>query len=66
MIEVLFTVRKDQFKIYPAIQSGLDFVHENDQYTHIFQIDNFWDLEIMIGKVKTFNSIKYLNIFFFI
>ncbi|CAF1538295.1 unnamed protein product, partial [Rotaria sordida] len=44
MIEVLFAVRKDQFKANP---SGLDLVNENVQYTHMFALDDPCKLEPM-------------------
>jgi pre-mRNA-splicing factor CWC22 len=50
MIEVLFAVRKDQFKAHPAIQSGLDLVDENDQYTHMLTLDDPCEPEPMLGK----------------
>ncbi len=65
MIEELFDVRRDEFKAYPAIESGLDFVHENDQYTHMFQLFDSCDLETIIGKIKIqFNQI--FHFFFFL
>ncbi|CAF4488280.1 unnamed protein product, partial [Rotaria sp. Silwood2] len=40
MIEVLFAVRKDQFKTNPTIQSGLYLINENNQYIHILTLDD--------------------------
>jgi len=58
MIDGLFTVRKDQFKSHPAIQSGLDLVDENDQYTHILELDDFCDPQPLLGKINfQFNQI---------
>jgi pre-mRNA-splicing factor CWC22 len=51
MIEVLFAVRKDQFKAHPAVQSGLDLVDENDQYTHMLTLDDPCEPEPMLGKI---------------
>jgi len=52
MIEVLFAVRKDQFKAHPAIQSGLDLVDENDQYTHMLTLDDPCEPEPMLDVFK--------------
>jgi pre-mRNA-splicing factor CWC22 len=58
MIEVIFAVRKDRFKDNPAIQSGLDLVDENDQYTHMLTLDDPCQPESMLGnrnfKFKSF------------
>ena len=51
MIEVLFAVRKDQFKANPAIQAGLDLVDENDQYTHMLTLDDPCEPEPMLGRM---------------
>ena len=53
MIEVLFAVRKDQFKANPAIQTGLDLVDENDQYTHMLTLDDPCEPEPMLGKATS-------------
>lgn len=52
MIEVLFAVRKDQFKANPAIPTGLDLVDENDQYTHTLTLDDKCDPEPMLDVFK--------------
>ena len=52
MIEVLFAVRKDQFKANPAIPTGLDLVDENDQYTHMLTLDDTRDPEPMLDVFK--------------
>lgn len=39
MIEVLFQVRKDEFKDNPAIKEELDLVEEDDQITHQITLD---------------------------
>ena len=52
MIEVLFAVRKDQFKANPAIPTGLDLVDENDQYTHMLTLDDTCDPEPMLDVFK--------------
>jgi pre-mRNA-splicing factor CWC22 len=53
MIEVLFQIRKDKWKEYPAVREELDLVEEEDQITHHV------DLE---GEINTQDS---LNIFKF-
>ncbi|CAF1104907.1 unnamed protein product [Rotaria sordida] len=52
MIEVLFAVRKDQFKANPSIPSGLDLVDENDQYTHMITLDDECQPEPMLDVFK--------------
>ncbi|CAF4006564.1 unnamed protein product [Rotaria sp. Silwood1] len=52
MIEVLFAVRKDQFKTNPTIQSGLDLINENDQYTHMLTLDDPCESEPMLDVFK--------------
>jgi pre-mRNA-splicing factor CWC22 len=52
-IEVLFQVRKDKYKDYPAIREELDLVEEEDQITHNIDLDD---------EIKTEDT---LNIFKF-
>ncbi|CAF3980029.1 unnamed protein product [Rotaria magnacalcarata] len=40
MIQILFVVRAGYFNAYPPIPSGLDLVDEDDQFTHIIELDN--------------------------
>ncbi|KAL8567659.1 hypothetical protein ACOMHN_054471 [Nucella lapillus] len=40
MVEVMFAVRKDAFKAHPAVVSDLDLVEEDDQFTHLLQLDD--------------------------
>ena len=40
MVEVMFAIRKDSFKAHPAIISDLDLVEEDDQFTHLLQLDD--------------------------
>ena len=58
MIEVLFAVRKDQFKAHPAIPEGLDLINENDQYTHMLTLDDPCEPEPMLG-MKSFLLMKF-------
>ncbi|KAJ1511886.1 pre-mRNA-splicing factor cwc22 [Coelomomyces lativittatus] len=40
MIEILFQIRKDQFKQHPTIPSELDMVDEEDRITHYLPLDD--------------------------
>jgi pre-mRNA-splicing factor CWC22 len=53
MIEVLFQVRRDKYKDYPAIRDELDLVEEEDQITHKIDLD---------GEIETQDT---LNVFKF-
>lgn len=39
MIEVMFAIRKDDFKDYPVVLKELDLVEESEQYTHFLSLD---------------------------
>lgn len=54
MIEVLFNIRKDEFKSYPAIQPGLVLVDETDQYIHMITLDDPCQLDPILGKTNLF------------
>jgi pre-mRNA-splicing factor CWC22 len=45
MIEVLFQVRRDKYKDYPAIREELDLVEEEDQITHKVDLDGEVDVQ---------------------
>jgi pre-mRNA-splicing factor CWC22 len=47
MIEVLFQVRRDKWKEYPAVKEELDLVEEEDQITHQINLDG--ELEVQDG-----------------
>ncbi|KAI9798333.1 MAG: pre-mRNA-splicing factor cwc22 [Sarcosagium campestre] len=47
MIEVLFQVRKDEYKDNPAIKEELDLVEEEDQITHMAKLDD--DIDVQDG-----------------
>lgn len=47
MIEVLFQIRKDQYKDNPTIAEGLDLVEQDDQITHTVYLDD--KLEVQEG-----------------
>lgn len=36
----MFAIRKDGFKAHPAVVSDLDLVEEDDQFTHLLQLDD--------------------------
>ena len=56
MMEVMFQVRKDGFKDYPAVISDLDLVEEEDQFTHLISIqDEELDSQDMLSKWLTSN-----------
>jgi pre-mRNA-splicing factor CWC22 len=54
MIEVMFAVRKDDFKDYPVCLKELDLVEESEQFTHMLSLDE-----------ETFDVESALNIFKF-
>ncbi|TKX27501.1 pre-mRNA-splicing factor cwc22 [Elsinoe australis] len=45
MIEVLFQIRKDKYKDYPAVKDELDLVEEEDQITHNTGLDDQIDVQ---------------------
>lgn len=54
MIEVMFAVRKDDFKDYPICLKELDLVDESEQYTHFLSIEDI-DTDVQSGL----NIFKY-------
>ncbi|KAG8819173.1 pre-mRNA-splicing factor cwc22 [Serendipita sp. 399] len=52
MIEVLFQVRKDQYKDNPIIQEGLDLVEEDDQITHAISLDDKLEVQESLNVFK--------------
>ncbi|RNA13990.1 pre-mRNA-splicing factor CWC22 -like protein [Brachionus plicatilis] len=54
MIEVMFAIRKDDFKDYPVVLKELDLVEESEQYTHFLSLDDE-DLDVQSGL----NIFKY-------
>ena len=53
MIEVMFAVRKDDFKDYPVCMKELDLVEDSEQFTHMLSLDeeNF-DVESTLNIFK--------------
>lgn len=52
MIEVMFAVRKDNFKDYPICLKELDLVEEEEQYTHFLSIEDDIDGENPLNIFK--------------
>lgn len=48
-IEVMMAVRKDGFKEHLPIREGLDLVEEEDQITHMLQLDGKYQVEDMLN-----------------
>jgi hypothetical protein len=40
LIDGLLSVKEDEFKAYPSVQTDLDLVHLKDQYTHLIILDS--------------------------
>ncbi|CAG8657850.1 3038_t:CDS:2 [Acaulospora colombiana] len=54
MIEVLFQVRKDNFKDNPIIPEGLDLVEQEDQITHEVFLDSKLEVQESLSKHPVF------------
>lgn len=50
MIEVLFQVRKDQYKDNPTIPEGLDLVEAEDQITHDIDLGGKLEVQESLSK----------------
>jgi len=50
MIEVLFQIRKDKFKDYPALIKSLDLIEEDDQFVHSIMLDDPLRSEDMLSR----------------
>lgn len=50
MIEVMFQVRKDDFKAHPSISDGLDLVDEDDRIQHMITLEDNHDPEDILSK----------------
>ena len=55
MIEVLFQVRKDNYKDNPILPEGLDLVEQEDQITHDIRLDD--PLEVQEGLSEYFQNV---------
>ena len=69
MIEVMFAIRKDKFKDYPAVVEGLDLIQEDDQITHLISLDDDdiveKDMLSKLGRrmclfLVTFNDVTFI------
>lgn len=52
MLEVIFAVVKDGFKDHPAVPEELDLVEENEQFTHIVELDGKLDANDILNVFK--------------
>ncbi|XP_053386760.1 pre-mRNA-splicing factor CWC22 homolog [Mercenaria mercenaria] len=52
MMEVMFAVRKDQFKDFPAVLEDLDLVEEEDQFTHLLTLEDAVNGEDILNVFK--------------
>ncbi|CAF0991442.1 unnamed protein product [Rotaria magnacalcarata] len=52
MIEKIFFERTNELKSYPAIQSNLKLVNENNQFKHMLQLDDYFESESWIDIFK--------------
>lgn len=52
MIEVMFQIRKDGFKDHPAVPQELDLVEEENQFTHLIQLDEAIDSQDILNVFK--------------
>ncbi|XP_069668734.1 pre-mRNA-splicing factor CWC22 homolog isoform X2 [Periplaneta americana] len=52
MIEVIFQVRKDEFRDHEAVMGDLDLVEEEDQFTHLITLDEAKDPEDILNVFK--------------
>lgn len=62
MIEVMFAIRKDGFKDHPVIPEGLDLVDEDDQFTHMLPLDDEYNTEDILSKMRLSHfTFDYIN-----
>lgn len=52
MIEVIFAVRKDGFKDHPSVPEDLDLVEEDEQFTHIVELDGKMEGDDILNVFK--------------
>ncbi|XP_065174832.1 pre-mRNA-splicing factor CWC22 homolog [Sycon ciliatum] len=52
MIEVMFAVRKDHFKDHPDVLPELNLVEEDDQTTHLIELEDAGDQESLLDVFK--------------
>jgi pre-mRNA-splicing factor CWC22 len=54
MIEVIFQVRKDEFRDHEAVVRELDLVEEENQITHLITLDDAKNSEDILSKLSWF------------
>lgn len=54
MIEVIFQVRKDEFRDHEAVVKELDLVEEENQITHLITLDDAKNSEDILSKLSWF------------
>jgi hypothetical protein len=59
MIEVIFQVRKDEFRDHEAVLKELDLVEEEDQFTHLITLDDAKDSEDILSKYLWFVTLTF-------
>jgi pre-mRNA-splicing factor CWC22 len=59
MIEVIFQVRKDEFRDHEAVSKDLDLVEEEEQFTHLITLDDAKDSEDILSKYLRFVTFTY-------
>ena len=57
MIEVIFQVRKDEFRDHEAVIKDLELVEEEDQFTHLVTLDEIKDGEDILSECSVSLSI---------
>jgi hypothetical protein len=58
MIEVIFQVRKDEFRDHEAVSKDLDQVEEEDQFTHLITLDDAKDSEDILNIFSLTRNMK--------
>ncbi|XP_050419255.1 pre-mRNA-splicing factor CWC22 homolog [Patella vulgata] len=56
MTEVMFAVRKDNFKDFPAVLESLDLIEEEEQFTHLLSLEQAGDPEDILNVFKADES----------
>jgi hypothetical protein len=54
MIEVIFQVRKDEFRDHEAVVKELDLVEEENQITHLITLGDAQNSEDILSKLSWF------------
>jgi pre-mRNA-splicing factor CWC22 len=54
MIEVIFQVRKDEFRDHEAVVKELDLVEEENQITHLITLDDAKNSEDILSKLMLY------------